>query len=408
MQRKPAKHTERGFDRLINFTDAVVAIAATLLVLPLITTVSGFSDSSDTSLLLNSDTWWAILWFALTFWVVTIFWLVHHELFEEIKDYDLRLMIIVFAWLAAIVFLTIPAGLQTYADSNNFFGFMYFGAMTLIAGLVALMGKYVDRHRELLVDPENYSWTPTVLLYPALFFVLGLMTKLELIGDYAYLGLFLLPLIGSMVARRSSEPPAHTERGFDRIINFSDAVVAIAITLLILPLIDLVSDYPETRMLGDGWTLKLALFLLTFFVMARFWLVHHGIFERITDYSGGLIVRAFIWLALMVFLAFPAGLVGDGDTERGIALLYLVTLSLITLATYAMDSYAHRHEEMVLDDSMKPDRMPLFFAGFLVALGLLSLVLELVFDVAGQWALLGIFLIPITRRIVQRQTQTPG
>ncbi len=110
----------------------------------------------------------------------------------------------------------------------------------------------------------------------------------------------------------------------------------------------------------------------------------------------------------MVFLAFPAGLVGDDDTERGIALLYLVTLSLITLATYAMDSYAHRHEEMVLDDSMKPDRMPLLFAGFLVALGLLSLVLELVFDVAGQWALLGIFLIPITRRIVQRQTQTPG
>jgi uncharacterized membrane protein len=30
-----------------------------------------------------------------------------------------------------------------------------------------------------------------------------------------------------------------TERGFDRIVNFSDATVAIAMTLLVLPLVDL-------------------------------------------------------------------------------------------------------------------------------------------------------------------------
>jgi uncharacterized membrane protein len=33
-----------------------------------------------------------------------------------------------------------------------------------------------------------------------------------------------------------------TERGFDRFVDFSDAVVAIAITLLILPVVDAVSD----------------------------------------------------------------------------------------------------------------------------------------------------------------------
>ena len=34
----------------------------------------------------------------------------------------------------------------------------------------------------------------------------------------------------------------HTERGLDRLINFSDAVIAIAATLLILPLVEIVND----------------------------------------------------------------------------------------------------------------------------------------------------------------------
>ncbi len=406
MRRKPARHTERGFDRLINFTDAVVAIAATLLVLPLITTVSGFTDDPDTTLLLQRDTWWSILWFAVTFWVVTIFWKVHHELFEEIRDYDLGLMILVFAWLAAIVFLTIPAGLQTYAATDNFLGLMYFGAMAVISGLAALMGKYVDQHRELLVNPDKYSWTPAVLLYPALFFAQGLLSKVPGIGDYApYLGFFLLPVIGSFVARYSHAPPAHTERGFDRVVNFSDAVVAIAITLLVLPLIDLVSDYPDTKSLGEDWQLKLFAFLLTFFVMARYWFIHHGIFERITDYSSGLIVRSFIWLGLMVFLAFPAGLVGEEDAEPGITLMYLATMALITFFAYATDSYAHQHREIIQEDSTKPDKVALINSGYLLALGLLSFVLELSLDIDVYWVLLGIFALPIIVRVRQRQDQ---
>lgn len=37
-------------------------------------------------------------------------------------------------------------------------------------------------------------------------------------------------------------PTIRTDRGLDRLVNFTDAAVAIAITLLVLPLVDLVTD----------------------------------------------------------------------------------------------------------------------------------------------------------------------
>ena len=74
----------------------------------------------------------------------------------------------------------------------------------------------------------------------------------------------------------AAEPDARTERGFDRFVNFSDAVVAIAISLLILPVVDAVNDaaqaattsaYDFFQENGD----RLLAFGLSFVVIASFW-----------------------------------------------------------------------------------------------------------------------------------------
>jgi len=74
---------------------------------------------------------------------------------------------------------------------------------------------------------------------------------------------------------------AHEERSFDRLVNFTDAVVAIGITLQLLPLIDI--DGPS-----DGQTVwqvisansgQITAFVLSFVVVIVMWRNHNAVFN---------------------------------------------------------------------------------------------------------------------------------
>src|ERR1700723_51476 len=89
--------------------------------------------------------------------------------------------------------------------------------------------------------------------------------------------------------------------GFERFIFFSDAVFAIAITLLVLDL-----KVPN----ADAFALaplipKLLGFGISFYVIGRYWLAHHQLFEAVEGYDG-LLLGANLWfLASIAFLPFP-------------------------------------------------------------------------------------------------------
>ncbi|GAA1952455.1 TMEM175 family protein [Agromyces allii] len=143
---------------------------------------------------------------------------------------------------------------------------------------------------------------------------------------------------------------ARTERGLDRLVNFSDAAVAIAITLLILPLVDLAGDldgvdFAEFARAHFGAFIA---FVVTFAVIGRFWVIHHGVFESVRDYSPRLIWANMLWLASIVFLPFAANAVSSIDTANGsFDAVYIGTMLVTTTAMLLIELELLRHPELV-------------------------------------------------------------
>ncbi|SDY61516.1 TMEM175 family protein [Herbiconiux ginsengi] len=205
----------------------------------------------------------------------------------------------------------------------------------------------------------------------------------------------------------------HTERGFDRLVNFSDAVVAIAITLLILPLVDTateLNDKTVSELLADNW-LKLLVFVISFAVIGRFWLAHHRMYENIVGYDKALLLTNLFWLLTIVFLPFPTELIatGDSDGSPATSALYIGTMVLSSFAGTAQMMIILRHPELQAPEV----RGTLSPITSLVASSMMLLVflVVVVFPQVGLFALFGLLLTGPVQSIVERivrRAETPA
>jgi uncharacterized membrane protein len=130
-----------------------------------------------------------------------------------------------------------------------------------------------------------------------------------------------------------------TERGLDRFVTFLDAVVAIAITLLILPLTEILQGVEPGRSLGSvlsGEGGQFFAFFLSFAVIARFWLVHHRLVEAVGTYDLPFLLLNLLWILTIVLLPFATQVVGSFPPEPLAVLLYIGTITVSSAALTAI------------------------------------------------------------------------
>mgnify|MGYP000914581520 FL=1 len=186
-----------------------------------------------------------------------------------------------------------------------------------------------------------------------------------------------------------------TERGLDRLVAFSDGVVAIAITLLVLPLLDVADDVSSSDVWSDAWP-RMQGFAITFAVVASFWVVHHRLFELIDGYNGRLVWANMLWLATIAFLPFSSEVVGTGDLDdMTVRALYIGSLVACSVALAVIDVAILRSPD-TWPDGERPD---IDVTAVVVRLGVMAAAFVIGTFVApiGLWALLLLFLArPIT------------
>ena len=194
-----------------------------------------------------------------------------------------------------------------------------------------------------------------------------------------------------------------TERGLDRLVNFSDATVAIAITLLILPLVDAANEIKGVTF-GVFFLEHVGLFIgfiITFFVIGQFWMVHHRIFEAVQGYSPALIRWNMLWLLSIVFLPFAANAVSNINGQEGsVYALYIGTMLVTCFAALMIDVVLIRHPELVMEDAR--GTISVMRGATLIAILVLALILAVLVPAVGMGWLLLLFVGPFIERLLRR------
>jgi uncharacterized membrane protein len=149
----------------------------------------------------------------------------------------------------------------------------------------------------------------------------------------------------SEVESEQSTPQAASLE-LERLIFFSDAIIAIAITLLTVQ-INLPANIHRSQLTGAIVNLipQFGIYALSFLVIGNYWVIHHRVFRNIKHYDSTLIWLNVFFLLFIAFLPVPSHVVGRFPTEQAAIIFFdicLIFTGVTQAAIWRHASYKHR------------------------------------------------------------------
>jgi uncharacterized membrane protein len=193
-------------DRVFNFTDAIFAIAITLLILDVKVPVSGMIDKFGVMTSLFYYQLSQLIGFVVSFFVAALFWRVHLTLARHISTYDSRLLSLNTLSLFFVVIMPFSTSLYSgYFGNNNAF-FIY--CVNLIG--LGLMNYFMTRY---VIKKENLDKVFTILelkwmklrslLVPIVFLLsIGFTLISPILGRISFVLIFIFIITGEIVVKR--------------------------------------------------------------------------------------------------------------------------------------------------------------------------------------------------------------
>ncbi|MGQ5264615.1 TMEM175 family protein [Micromonospora sp. ZYX-F-536] len=154
---------------------------------------------------------------------------------------------------------------------------------------------------------------------------------------------------------RSNDGTPRLARNPGRLAAFSDAVFAIAVTLLVLE-IQPPEDFGHLlRGLGGLWSSYLA-YTLSFLLIGQVWVNHHVMFDRVRHVDREVLFLNTVLLMVIAFLSFSTSLLaGALRAEQGLRTAVVVYGTTLWLAAALFNIiWAHLRRARLLDPSLGP------------------------------------------------------
>lgn len=190
----------------------------------------------------------------------------------------------------------------------------------------------------------------------------------------------------------------------ERLVFFTDAVVAIAMTLLILPLLESVQDAAAHGLDTAGYLRdhegQLVAFALSFLIIAVFWRSHHRLFAHVEHTDKVLTRLNFGWMFTIVWLPVVTAMVGTMDTDPLQLALYIGTMLVTSLFSLGMLLWLRGQRQLLRAGA---ELAPSGAGPWVTVTALFAVALLLAVIVPGlhYWAMLVLLLNPVLDRFAR-------
>lgn len=173
---------EFQLERMILFSDAVFAIAITILALEIKVPAIPRHQATDALLLQSLDDMIGKFFgFFVSFFIIGLYWIIHHRMFGYVVDYDRKLLWLNLIFLMAIVLMPFSTGFYSefavrllkvpaivYVINIVFLGIMNFALWSYVSNPKNKLAEGID------VSEKKY-FTYRAIIVPSVFFVMGII-----------------------------------------------------------------------------------------------------------------------------------------------------------------------------------------------------------------------------------------
>ncbi|MBZ0288003.1 MAG: DUF1211 domain-containing protein, partial [Anaerolineae bacterium] len=147
---------------------------------------------------------------------------------------------------------------------------------------------------------------------------------------------------------------AESSLEIERLVFFSDAVIAIAITLMAFNIVPPPTTTRET-LAQDIINLlpHYGVYALSFLIVGNYWVIHHRVFRNIRRYDTPLIWINTFFLLCVASLPVPSRIFGQYPTEQAAIIFFDVCLIITGLVQYMIWWHATRNHRLI-DPNFSP------------------------------------------------------